>query len=1412
MKKIILSTISLVLVFSLAIPSVSAKTIDDPAPSTAELAEHVPGELLVRFSPGMNPAQIKDKMNEMGVIHKRVLEGIDVHLVKLPPGLSVDAALDRFSHMPGVKFAEPNYIVYIAETSQGDISDQWGLTQIHTQEAWDILSSNQKNEILLATVDTGVKRDVSDLVPNIWADPDEIPNNGIDDDGNGYIDDTWGWDFVNNDNNPTDDHMHGSAVTGVMVAAQDGIGVVGICPWCKVMAVKVLGSQGSGSLDIVASGITYAAQNGARVINLSLAGPADSATLKNAVDFAWNNGAVVVAAGGNDGTKTMLYPAGYANAMAVASTNLADKHSCFSNYSPGYISVAAPGQSIYVVDINDVTTGYNYYSGTSLSAPHVSGLAGLILGKDPSLTNVDVRAILENSAVDLGPIGFDAAFGYGRIDAYRAITDDDLLPVFPPDSLSSMDNTATGYAHARKLVRDDGGTLHLIWHTEDSSGYRIRYATSNDNGVSWAFQSDVFNSPYETYHPALAIDDEFLYVAIPSRGSDSTPYQILFTRKPVSGGSWSSPVVLMGGTYNAVRPDIFVDPSNGRVHLIASSWDDDRYLYYKASNTQGADWEISSTFNPSNTSTNFTRYAAIHAYGNNVYVVARTVEKFLGIPLYLNMFTVRSANGGLTWIEQTHISANPAVTSGEYGISLAGVGNRVYMGYEVGTSLYFRRNDGAGWSNYLTLEPGDANNIYKWPTITQAEDGQAWMIFGLNGQLYMRHYDGVAWSAKEYLSSGSYANLKLGTGGEQVEWVSTICNGSPFDLAYDSLSLGVNMPPQAADQIVSTDEDIPLLITLAGSDPDGDALTYAVISQPSHGILSGVAPSLLYTPDYNYHGSDSFTFVANDGKVDSMPARVSITLTPVNDSPVADDQAVTIAEDTTKSITLTASDVDGDSLTYTLVGGPAYGTLSGSAPNPTYTPNPNYNGPDSFTFKANDGQADGNIATVSITVDPVNDPPVADDQAVNTEEDTPTTIILTASDVDSAGLSYIIVNGPANGVLSGAAPNLTYTPSPGFNGSDSFTFKASDGQLDSNIVTVSITVTPAATSVESIATGEIFVAGTVSGNYTYTHSDSGNVEFVTERVSGGKPQNRYSYLEHKWIFNVTPGNTVTLYANAWSGGSSDGDDFIFAYSTNDSNYITMFTVSNTSDAGYMTYVLPASIQGTVYVRVADSNRSGGSSLDTINVDHLYIRSEMLPGDPPAAPTGLSAIATAATQIDLAWADNSNTESGFYIERSLNGTDWAQIATVGANDASYADTTVSPDATYYYRVRAFNAYGASGYSDTASATTDPLSMEMMQVSSLVDSSDIVRNKWNATVQIVVSASGGQIANAVVTGLWSDGTTGTAECTTGSNGQCIVTKDSIKTSIPSVTFTVTSVVHSSYIYDPENSIVTVVVYQK
>ena len=278
----------------------------------------------------------------------------------------------------------------------------------------------------------------------------------------------------------------------------------------------------------------------------------------------------------------------------------------------------------------------------------------------------------------------------------------------------------------------------------------------------------------------------------------------------------------------------------------------------------------------------------------------------------------------------------------------------------------------------------------------------------------------------------------------------------------------VNDSPVAADDSYSTNEDTALTVPQPGvlgndTDADGNTHTAVLVASPTNGMVTlNANGSFVYTPAANHSGSDSFTYKVNDGTADSNVATVTITVTPVNDAPVADGQSITTAEDTDRAITLTATDADGNTLSYTIVSAPTHGTLSGTAPGLTYTPAANYHGPDSFTFKANDGTADSNVATVTLTVTAVNDAPVAVNDAATTAEDTAVTVAVLAndSDVENNALSVSITTAPTNGSATvNADQTVSYTPAANFFGTDSFSYTISDGNGGTATATVSVTVT-----------------------------------------------------------------------------------------------------------------------------------------------------------------------------------------------------------------------------------------------------------------------------------------------------------------------------------------------------------------
>ncbi|MBV7333691.1 tandem-95 repeat protein [Chloroflexi bacterium TSY] len=286
----------------------------------------------------------------------------------------------------------------------------------------------------------------------------------------------------------------------------------------------------------------------------------------------------------------------------------------------------------------------------------------------------------------------------------------------------------------------------------------------------------------------------------------------------------------------------------------------------------------------------------------------------------------------------------------------------------------------------------------------------------------------------------------------------------------------VNDAPVATDDAYATNEDTALTVPGPGvlendSDVEGDALTAVLVSNPNNGSVTLNADgSFTYTPNADFNGSDSFTYKANDGEDSVNPAIVTITVDPINDAPVAADDAYTTSIDTPLTVSAPGvlandSDVEGDPLTASLQGDVTNGTLTLNADGSfSYTPNPGFVGDDSFTYVALDGPDASNTVTVTITVASVNSAPVAVDDTYSTDEgtllDVPAPGVLTNdSDADGDTLAAVLVNDVSNGTLSlNADGSFTYTPNAGFVGDDTFTYKANDGQEDSNTVTVTITV------------------------------------------------------------------------------------------------------------------------------------------------------------------------------------------------------------------------------------------------------------------------------------------------------------------------------------------------------------------
>ena len=328
---------------------------------------------------------------------------------------------------PDVAFADLDYLATAAEAPDDPAwGSQWSLARIGLLEAWSVTTGSPG--IIIAAVDSGLYLGHPDLTGKVWANSGEIPGNRIDDDANGKVDDVNGWHFYQQwtpggyipagNADVADDYGHGTHVVGIAAAAaNNGIGIAGISWGARVMPVKVLDQNGNGWYSDIAAGIVYAADNGAKIINLSLGGGAASQPLCQAAAYAHQKGAVLVAATGNAGA-AVLYPAACDGVLAVAATDRSDQRAVFSNYGPE-VDLAAPGVDIY--STWRWLDGYFTKSGTSMAAPHVSGVAALVWSRWPEWDNVAVSRQIIETAVDVDVAGWDPYTGWGRLDAAAAV-------------------------------------------------------------------------------------------------------------------------------------------------------------------------------------------------------------------------------------------------------------------------------------------------------------------------------------------------------------------------------------------------------------------------------------------------------------------------------------------------------------------------------------------------------------------------------------------------------------------------------------------------------------------------------------------------------------------------------------------------------------------------------------------------------------------------------------------------------------------------------------------------------------------------------------------------------------------------------------------------------------------------------
>jgi subtilisin family serine protease len=315
-----------------------------------------------------------------------------------PQQIDVKEYASIMSRQPGVDYAEPNYVMKTSLMPNDELaSSQWALQQIQADKAWDITTGS--DAMTIALLDTGVDPGHPDLQGKL------LP----------------GYNFVSENGDTSDDEGHGTFTAGLAAAStNNSIGIAGVSWNSKILPVKIFDDQGRGPSSNFAKGIYFATDNGARVISISAGVDYDTGLMADAVKYAYSKGVVMVAAAGNTPDGNPSYPAGYDQVIAVGATGRGDNYTGFSSYG-SYVDVTAPGAGILSTIWEEGKHTYAWENGTSASCPLVAGVAALVLAVKPDLTNEQVKQIIEGSADDLGPVGWDEHYGAGRVNAFRAV-------------------------------------------------------------------------------------------------------------------------------------------------------------------------------------------------------------------------------------------------------------------------------------------------------------------------------------------------------------------------------------------------------------------------------------------------------------------------------------------------------------------------------------------------------------------------------------------------------------------------------------------------------------------------------------------------------------------------------------------------------------------------------------------------------------------------------------------------------------------------------------------------------------------------------------------------------------------------------------------------------------------------------
>ena len=1035
----------------------SSETVDEDPFSI----EHVADELIVAFKEGtksfVSPNNIENGIVIVRPIGKamtpgtgvKALTGGSLSLIRNESKMSLRELADQLAKDPSVDYVEPNYIVrHSGVPNDPKWNKQWALPKIDADKAWD--SAVGSDTVIVAVIDTGIDYNHPDLQGNIWKNPGEIAGNKIDDDGNGYIDDVYGWDFCNKDNNPMDGDSHGTHVAGTIAAAtNNGVSVAGVSWHASLAALKFLSDEGWGSTADAIDAVAYCAAMDFPISNNSWGGGGYSQAMKDVIAAAANKGHLFCAAAGNSATnndKSPHYPSNYdlPSVLSVAASNSSDKLAWFSCFGHKTVDLAAPGEGILSLVPNGGTASY---SGTSMATPHVAGAAALLLSINPDFGHQELKNSLMNT-VDPIPSFDGKMVAPGRLNLANAVgvASPGWLTVSPAsgsvpegekkDLLFTAD--ATDFTAGTK-------TAVVVFKTNDPLASVIEVPVeltvtgspvielsekSLDFGTLWTNEmatrmvevknvgTDTLKVSALNFGNGVFTTEMNAFILSPGKAQS-----LAIQAEPLSSGNITStleinsndqknPVMKVTLQVKGVTPPSLTFNPTSISLTLEKGISEERKITITNSGEAAGEWDAYMVEIGADKSNKMDMANVLKSISSR----ASTPE--VSSPRLLAMDAVQIANLGDPQ-PVVHFKSNP-----ESSLEIAILGAAFdYENEDIANGLVATNNFGG-----VTM----INVSMVTPTLEELSAFDSILVYSIDPYKDAKSLGNVV---SEYVLSGGgvvTASHESNTHSLQGEWIkqklnvyehddnykeakhsmgNVLIEGHPILAKVKSFkgnSLHARKKNPLNGKIVSKWTDGSPLVTIRNGNEKIVDLSFWPVSDKAHdlGYFSGWDSS-----------TDGWQLIANS----LSWATLGSTPEWLNGTPLSDNVEGNSQEDMVLTIDAKNLEV-----------GDYFAEIQ-------FTSNDPFN---SFT-----------VVEVNLTVKE-NQPPVAHNTKVHGVEDQVLDFTLEATDPDGDKLTYEILSGPKNGLITGNGSELNYVPNPNFNGNDSLTFKVSDGSLESNLAEV----------------------------------------------------------------------------------------------------------------------------------------------------------------------------------------------------------------------------------------------------------------------------------------------------------------------------------------------------------------------